>query len=332
MKKKYSWLSLLLVVFVLVGCQSPVSEKTQGQELKKISVMLDWTPNTNHTGLYVAKEKGYYREQGLDVEILQSSEPGQAAQLTAADKVDFAVSYQEEVTNARAVDIPLVSLAAVIQHNTSGFASLKEALITRPQDLEGKSYGGWGSPAEQAVIKAVMQKDGADPLKVKLIDIGAADFFSVIGKQVDFTWIFYGWTGIEAEVRNVPIDIIMLKDFHPALDYYTPVLITSEKKIRENPDLVKRFMAATSKGYEDSIKAPEEAAEILLTNAPELNRDLVIKSQKWLGSQYQADAPQWGWQKDEVWSRYAEWMLENNLLAKKIEPAQAFTNEFLPKK
>ncbi len=136
---------LLMLGFVLVtftGCgQEPEKENDQA-DLTKVTVMLDWTTNTNHTGLYVAKDKGYYKEQGLDVEILQSGEPG-PAQLVAAGKIDFGISYQEGVTNARSSDMPLVSLAAVIQHNTSGFASLKEANITRPKDLEGKRYGGF---------------------------------------------------------------------------------------------------------------------------------------------------------------------------------------------
>ena len=310
------------------GCSKKAD--LSAKQLTKISVMLDWTPNTNHTGLYVAKEKGYFAEQGLDVQILQSGDPG-PAQLIAAGKIDFGVSHQEEVTNARANGVPLVSLAAVIQHNTSGFASLKKANLLSPRDLEGKRYGGWGSPDESAVIEAVVKNDGGNPAKVKLIDIGAADFFSIIGKEVDFTWIFYGWTGIEAELRNVPLNIIMLKDYDEALDYYTPVIVTNEKILAERPELVKKFMAATAQGYEFAITEPDEAAQILLKHAPELDAALVAASQKWLSSQYQADAPQWGWQDKEVWSRYAVWMFERGLLSQIIDADSAFTNGFLPK-
>jgi ABC-type nitrate/sulfonate/bicarbonate transport system substrate-binding protein len=339
MKKLFTAYTLLIfVLMALTGCTSTAPPKKEEPApvpapppLTKVTVMLDWTPNTNHTGLYVAKEKGFYNEQGLDVEILQSGEPG-PAQLVAAGKVDFGVSYQEEVTNARAADIPIVSLAAVIQHNTSGFASLKEANLTRPKDLEGKRYGGWGSPVEHAVIEAVMAKDGGNGKKVKFIDIGSADFFSVIGKKVDFTWIYYGWDGIQAELRKIPLNVIMLKDFDKALDYYTPVIITSEKNIKERADLVKKFMHATSKGYELAIAQPEEGAKILLKHAPELNAELVMASQKWLSTQLQADAPQWGRQKKEVWEGYAQWMFERKLLDKMIEADKAFTNEFLPPK
>jgi ABC-type nitrate/sulfonate/bicarbonate transport system substrate-binding protein len=326
------FLLISLTLLTLTACSKQDSKKEAVKApLTKVSVMLDWTPNTNHSGLYAALEKGYYKEQGLDVEILQAGETG-TDQLVAAGKVDFGVSYQEGVTNARAANIPLVSLAAVIQHNTSGFASLKSANITRPRDMESKKYGGWGSPAEHAVIDAIVTKDGGDPKKIEFIDIGSADFFSVIGKQVDFYWIFQGWDGIQANLKKVPINTIMLKDYDPALDYYTPVIVTNEKHIAEKPDIVKKFMTATSKGYNFCIKNPDEAASILLKYTPELDPKLVKASQKWLSSQYTADAPYWGRQDKVVWDRYAKWMFERKLLSKEIDVNKAFSNDFLPEK
>ena len=136
MKKKI--VLFLLVTFILgifiSACGSQESqENNDAASLTKARVMLDWTPNTNHTGLYVALEKGFYQEEGLDVEILEAGDIG-PDQLVAVGEVDFGVTYQENVTHARAADIPLVSLAAVIQHNTSGFASLKEDNLVRPRD------------------------------------------------------------------------------------------------------------------------------------------------------------------------------------------------------
>ena len=325
---------ILLVTFVLgvfisaCSTQGP-QENDAATSLTKARVMLDWTPNTNHTGLYVALEKGFYQEEGLDVEILEAGDIG-PDQLVAVGEVDFGVTYQENVTHARAADIPLVSLAAVIQHNTSGFASLKNNNLSRPRDLQGKKYGGWGSPAEHAIIEAIVNNDGGDPDAIEFIDIGAIDFLSVIGKQVDFYWIFQGWDGIRAEQQNVPLNVIMLRDYEPALDYYTPVLIASEDTIAQKPDFVKKFMAATSKGYQYCIDNPERSAEILLEAVPELDAELVKASQKWLSSQYQADASNWGWQDQKVWVDYANWMLEKQLLEKRIEPEKAFTNKFLP--
>lgn len=328
-------LVLALMLALLGGCSAPARDKAvpptppASQEPTKATVLLDWTPNTNHTGLYVARDKGYYKEQGLDVSIVGPLEGG-VAQLVAAGKADFGVSYQEEVTNARVAGIPVKAIAAVIQHNTSGFASPVEKGIKTPQDFEGKKYGGWGSPMEEAMLKALMEKHGADFKKVQMVNIGSADFFSTVKKDVDFEWIYWGWTGIEAEQRGIKLNYIKLTDEDPALDYYTPVLIASEKTLSEKPELVKKFLKATSQGYEYAIAHPEEAATVLTTAVPELNKNLVLASQKYLAKEYQADAPRWGEMKESVWRTYADWMFSRKLIEKNIDPKAAFTNEFLP--
>lgn len=320
-------LILSLLVLGLSGCQS--QEPGSTSDLTKVTVVLDWFPNTNHTGLYVAQNLGYYEEEGLDVEIIQPSEGG-ASQLIAAGQGDFGISYQEEVTVARSQNIPVVAIAAVIQHNTSGFASPVSKNIKSPRDFEGKTYGGWGSPAEEAMIKAIMEQEGADFSKVNILNIGSSDFFTSIERDVDFTWIYWGWTGIEAELRNVDLNFIKLRDKHPALDFYTPVIIASEAKIKENPQLIEKFMRATSRGYQYAIENPQEAAEILLQAVPELDRELVVASQEYLAGEYQADAPRWGEMKVSVWKAYADFMFGHQLIEQNIDPEKAFTNQFLP--
>lgn len=296
----------------------------------KVIVLLDWTPNTNHTGLYVADNLGYYKRQNLDVEIIQPTE-GEVPQLVAKDRADFAVSAQEEVTFARAKGIPVVSIAAILQHNTSTFASLKSAGIRTAHDFEGKRYGGWGTPIAIAMQKALMKKAGGDFDKVQQITIGSTDPISTLGRDADIQWVFYGWEGIDAKLRGIELNHIWLKDTDPAFDYYTPVIITSEKKTSEQKDLVRRFMIATSLGYEYAASHPEAASTILINAAPELNKKLVVESQKWLSSRYQDGEYQWGIQKEVVWDRYASWLYKQGLISKKINAKSAFTNEFLPK-
>lgn len=319
----------ITLLFAVAGCGKTGNNAAPAKTPEKVTVVLDWTPNTNHTGLYVAQAKGYYKAEGLDVEIVQPGEGG-TAQLIATGKAPFGVSYQEEVTNAREQGLPIKAIAAVIQHNTSGFAFLKNSGIKNPKDFEGKAYGGWGAPQETAMIKALMDKYNGDSTKVKEINIGTADQITSLRKDIDFTWIYYGWTGIEAKQRGIDLGIIMLKDEEPALDYYTPVIITNEKTIKNNPELVKRFMRATSKGYEEAIAHPDAAAEILLKAAPELSKDLVMESQRYLSKQYQADASRWGEMKEGVWQAYGDWMYERKLIPKKFTAGTAFTNEFLP--
>lgn len=298
-------------------------------ELKDIKVVLDWTPNTNHTGLYVAQQEGYYEQEGLKVEIVQPGSGG-ADQMVASNAVPFGISYQESVTQARTQDVPLVSIAAVIQHNTSGFAAPVDRNIHSPKDFEGKSYGGWGSPVEEAVMKSIMETEQADVSKVKMVNMGSADFFTAVKRDIDFAWIFYAWTGIEAELRGEPLDMLYVKDYSDKLDYYTPVIVTNEQTIQNDPELVKAFMRATAKGYQYTIEHPEEAADLLIQAVPELNPELVRASQTWLSPRYQDDASQWGLQKQEVWQGYADWMFERKLLDKELEVDKAFTNDFLP--
>lgn len=317
------------VVFSAVFIRRSKKEISLSPKPQKIIVLLDWFPNTNHTGIYVAKDKGYFAAENLDVEII-APVAGENMQVVASGKADFAVSSQEAVTQARASEIPIVSIAAILQHNTSAFASLPETNIRSVKDFEGKRYGGWGSPIEEAVLKAVMSDAGADFGKVKNITIGTTDFFTTIGRDSDFQWIFYGWDGIEAKRRGIALNTIILKDLSPILDYYTPVLVTNEDHVKNKKDLVGRFMRAVTQGYGFTIDNAEESANILLKNAPELNQDLVRQSQEWLSPQYQAEASKWGIQEREVWQRYAVWLKDHQLLTKEIKVGEAFTNEFLP--
>ncbi|MFU0792105.1 MAG: ABC transporter substrate-binding protein [Virgibacillus proomii] len=323
-----------LIIALLTACNTNGEEKKekgdQAKELKKVSVVLDWTPNTNHTGLYVAKEKGYFKDEGLDVEIKMPGEAG-ADQLVASGKADFGVSYQEGITEARVQDIPIISIAAIIQHNTSGFASLKEKNITKPRDFEDKTYGGWGAPVEKAVLSSLMKQEDANLEKVNIVNMGETDFFTAVNRDIDFAWIYYGWTGVEAELRNEELNMIYLTDYSEKLDYYTPVLATNEDMIKKDPETIKKFLSAVTKGYELAIDNPEEAANILIEAVPDLDEELVKASQKWLADKYQDDAKRWGEQQLEVWDNYASWMYENKLLDKPLDSEKAFTNEFLPK-
>lgn len=328
-KMKRWGITILIGILLMVTACSSMGPTSQDQG-EKVKIVLDWTPNTNHTGLYVAKQKGYFKEQGLDVEIIQPGEAG-ADKMVASGQADFGIGYQEGLTFARTQGVPIVSIAAIIQHNTSGFASLKSKKITRPRDFVGKKYGAFGGPTEKPIIETLMKEDQAPSQKFELVNIGNTDFFAASKRDIDFFWIYYGWTGIEAKLRGIDIDMIYLTDYSKELDFYTPILTTSENKIKQNPDQVRAFMKAVSKGYEFAIQNPEEAADILIQAEPDLDPKLVKESQKWLSKKYQDDAEVWGLQKKSVWENYANWMKKHNLLKGTFDPEKAFTNKFLPK-
>lgn len=328
---KISITVLLITVVLLLALPACQKEAAGEKGLQKITVILDWVPNTNHTGIYIAKENGYYNDQGLEVEIIQPSEGG-SADLVAAGKGEFGISYQEQVTFARTAEnpLPIVAIAAIIQHNTSGFASPAEKNIKTPADFEGKIYGGWGSPMEEAMLKGLMEKYNADYSKLEIVNIGASDFFTSVTRDVDFAWIFYGWDGIKAELEDFPINFMLLQEFDPLLDFYTPLIIASEETIDEDPGLIKKFLSATEKGYLFAIENPEEAARLFLLDNSELDSGMVTASQEYLSGHYMGDSPRWGIMEKSIWDNFNNWMYGNNLLQSNLESDMAFTNEFLP--
>ncbi len=327
MKKALVVLLAGLLLLSLAACAQTGPSPDQPQ---KVRVILDYLPNTNHTGLYVAQAKGYYAEQGLDVEIVQPSE-GATATLIATGQGQFGISYQEDVTYARTAEepLPIKAIATLIQHNTSGFASYAPKNIQSPKDFEGKVYTGWGSPAEEAVIKAVMEGAGADFSTLSIVSSGGGGF-AAMKEAVDLTWIYYGWTGIEAEMLDFPLNYIELRDLDQRLDYYTPVIIASEQFLEDNPALTRKFLAATKQGYMDAIEDPIAAADILAEAVPEYDTDFLRRSQEYLAPRYMAEVPRWGEMKAETWDAYTGFMQDYGLIGQDMPAEEAFTNEFLP--
>lgn len=309
------------------------TEFAQADAPTNVTLMLDWTPNTNHTGFYVAQALGYYAEANLTVSIQEPTDLLVEAVITSG-AAEFGVGYQEVATYARADEMPIVSLAAIIQHNTSGFVTLHdEDPISTPSDFAGLSYGGFGQPdLESAVINALIACDGGTADSFEYIDVGWADAFELMQRdRIDFAWMYYAWTGIEGEQRGLDLDAVMLMDYFECIpDYYTPILITSEDVIAEQPDVVAAFVQATARGYAYAIENPADAAEILIAAAPEIDADLIRASAEWLAPQYQADAPRWGQQTEAVWQGFSDFLVANGILEAGIDAQVAFTNEFLP--
>ena len=294
--------------------------------------MLDWVPNTNHTGLYVAQERGYFKEQGLIVDILPLAEGSSVEQVVGNGKVQFGISSSEPLAKARSEGIPIVSIAAIIQHDTSGFASLKKANITRPKDFEGKRYASFGSPTEKALITKLMSADGGDASKVEFVETGDADFLTLAQKgQVDFAWVFEGWEVIDGRLRGLDLNYLPLTAWQQVIpDYYTPIFITNDDTVQKRGAVVKQFLAAISRGYNDAIADPKGTGDILAKATPETSKELIQQSQVYLAKQYKADATRWGDQKAATWQTFGAFMTTEKLLDKPFDPAKAFTTQFLP--
>ncbi|MDI9470051.1 MAG: ABC transporter substrate-binding protein [Bacillota bacterium] len=332
------WLLLVLLLLSATGCagtptgrESREAERSTDLPLRKSILVLDWTPNTNHSGVYVALEKGYYREEGIALEIEQPPEDGAEA-LVAAGRADFGVSFQDYLAPALAGSqpLPLLAVAALVNHNSSGIVALASSGIGRPAELEGRRYATWDLPVERAMMENVIRADGGDPGRVEWIPTTVSDIVTSLETLVDAVWIFYAWDGIALDVKGIDHSYFAFADINPVFDYYTPVLITNEERLRQEPDFVRAFLRATRRGYEDAIRDPEEAAEILLRHAPELDPELVRASQVWLSDRYIADAPRWGWIEAERWDAFYAWLAEEGLIARQLPPGAGFSNDYLP--
>ena len=330
-KRLWSVFLVMMMVFVITGCGSDKKKSSGDKDLTKITFVLDWTPNTNHTGLYVAKEKGYFKDAGLDVDIVQPPEDG-AEVLVGSGKAQFGISFQDSMASALVGDdaLPIEAVAAVLQHNTSGVISRKGEGMDRPKGMEGKKYATWDAPIEKATLKQVVEADGGDFDKVKMIPSTVTDEVSALkSKSVDAIWIFYGWAGIAAENAGLKTDYFAFKDIDDVFDYYTPVIIGNSSWLKKNPETAKKFLSAAKKGYEDAIKDPEGAAKILCEAAPELDKDLVVNSQKYMKDQYKAEVDQWGYIDPERWNAFYNWLNEKKLVETQIPENTGFTNDYL---
>lgn len=326
--KKVTAMMVAAAMAMTMTAAVSAEEETNG-DLKKVTVILDYVPNTNHTGMYVALDKGYYEAEGLDVEIVEPTD-GATATLVAQQKGTFGISYQEDVTIALTAEdpLPIKAIATVIQHNTSGFVSLADSGITSPADFEGKTYAGWGGPGESAVLEACMKQAGADFSKLNIV-VSDGSGFEALGKSCDLMWFFEGWDCITAAMNGCELNYMELRQLDERLDYYTPVIITSDAVIDSDPEMVKAFLRATAKGYADAIADPDTAAEVLYDHAPDYDLEMLKKSQEYLADKYMEDTDTWGMMKDEVWDNYTAFLQEYGVISEALPASDCYTNEFL---
>ena len=337
MKKFMAVMLSACMAFSLCACGNTATERNSDataekstKNSKKITMVLDWTPNTNHTGIYVAQEKGYFKEAGLDVSVIQPPDNG-ATDLVASGGAEFGIDFQDTLAAAFSSDspLPVTAVAAILQHNTSGLISLKKKGIDSPGKLEGHSYATWDSPIEQAVLKNVVEKDGGDFSRVKLISTYVEDIVAALHADIESVRIYYGWDGVKCDMEGLSTNFLPFADMNPTFDYYSPVIIGNNDYMKKNPDTTKAFLSAVKKGYEYAAGNPSDAADILLKAVPELDEKLVQKSQEYLSKQYIADAAQWGEIDANRWNGFYQWLNENKLVDNALDENAGFTMDYL---
>ncbi len=295
-----------------------------------VTFCLDYTPNTNHTGVYVAKNKGYFEDENLEVEIIQPAD-GTAESVIGAGEAQFGISYQDYIASAYDNgNTGLEAIAAVIQHNTSGIMSRAADGITRAKEMENHVYATWDLQVEQATIKQVMESDGGDYSKLEMVPYSVDD--DVAGLQAnmyDCVWVYEGWAVQNAKVQNYDVNYFNFRDMDEVFDFYTPVIAVNTEYAEENAETVKAFLRAVKKGYEFAVENPAEAAKILCEEVPELDSDLVSASAEFLAKEYTSDAASWGVIDPERWSRYFTWLNDGGLVENKLDVNSGFDTSYL---
>jgi ABC-type nitrate/sulfonate/bicarbonate transport system substrate-binding protein len=298
----------------------------------KLKLALDWTPNVNHIGFLIAKELGFYTQQGIDLEILNpkddnySMTPGKKLEL---DIADFAIAPFETVIslNNKANKVPVVAIYAILQKDLSCIATLKSSNITSPKLLDDKTYASYKARYEDHIVKEMIKNDGGEGDLDIIYPEKLGIWNTLLSGKADSTWIFDNWEGIEASSKNIELDKFTLADFN--IPYgYSPVVLTKKESITLHKELYSKFIKATQKGFLFTKNNLTESVEILKRHVTEYdlkNIDLeksISFSIPHFGEKYNC-----GVMKQERVSNFLKWLVDNGLEDKVILNQSLFTNE-----
>ncbi len=326
-------LCILLIAVLTAASVIALTACKDDDAPEKITFVLDWAPNTNHVGLYVAKNLGYYAEEGLEVTFIQPGTTGCSADVSTGVG-QFGIDFQEQMIYNEQSSVNVTAVAAVIQHNTSGI--LAKGNIDSLAALNGKKYASWGLQGEEAIVRYFLQEEGADINTVEFIpntvENIVAEFTNTSG--ADCLWSYLGWDVTKLNTEGIANTFFRMSDYIPALDYYTPVIIANNDYLNDNAEYARKFIKATARGYEYAIANPREAADILMEENPELavDSELIYASMEVLKGEYKADAPQWGYIDQARWDAFFDlmWELRTEGMTGPITDGYGFTNAFLP--
>ena len=292
--------------------------------MEKLKVVLDWFPNTNHTGFLLAEKRGYFAEAGLDVEIC-----GEVHGEMDLHGGDFVCGPEIAMLECMERGIQMPAVAVMTQKCDSGIVSLKEAGIKRPRDLEGKRLTHWTPEWFHKSIRRLVEKDGGDYDKIRLINMDVGDIVSTLGPVADATWVYENWENQVLLEAGKEINYFNLGDIDPVFDFCAPAMAASHQVLREHPEAVKKFLGILDKAYQAVAADPEgtvlEVRELLPQDASET---LLIRSQKHLAPILLDENGRWGRISEKRWNRMAEFLIDAGVIKARME--KEYTNEFFP--
>jgi ABC-type nitrate/sulfonate/bicarbonate transport system substrate-binding protein len=307
---------------------------------RRVRLALDWTPNTNHLGFYVANANGWYADAGVKLQILPYATTTPEALLTA-HQAECGISFQDALTFAVAAGSPIVSVMAILQHTGQEIVVMADSGITRPRELDGKTYAGFGYPNELPTVKAVITADGGKG-SFRSVVADTAAYEAVYSKKADFAIAFAAQEGVEARLRKIDLRSFKFTDYGFP-DFYQVVLACDRDWLQREPDLARAFVGATVRGFEAAIADPARAADILIQQNPgvfDANPVLPRESTAFLvDGGYLVDAAgHVGTQTLPEWQGYSSFLYDQGLLSGKDgkplsappDYASLFTNDYLP--
>lgn len=314
------------------GSAAPTAERTP------IRIALDWTPNTNHIGLYVAQQEGWFDQAGLDVQFVPYNNTPPDT-LVGSGAAEFGISFQDSFTYAKAGGADAVSVMAILQHWATQIAVRGDRTdITSPRDLDGKVYGGFGAAYEVPKMQAVI-KDAGGSGRFQNVVLGTAAYEALYAGQVDFTEPFVTWEGIEAEMRGQPLKTFNYADYGFP-DAYSVLLIGNGTWLQDHPAQAKAFVQAAQRGYKLAADDPAKGAELLEKANPGAfpEPELVARSAQMLSERYLRDeSGKVGTQTLEKWTGFSGFLIDTGTVtAQDGRPlggrpvfASWFTNDYL---
>ena len=316
-------LPLAIVFMVAAACGSGEDENTS------VRVALDWFPWSNHSGLFIAKEKGYFEEEGLDVTIYTPDDPATVLLTVGAGQDDFGLSYQTEVLLAREQEVPVVSIAALVQHPLNSIMALESSGIEKPGDLKGKKVGSPGIPTDIPLLETMLKADGLTLSDVEMVNVGFNLVPALISKQVDaIVGAYWVHESISAENQGFPVNIMRMEEWGVP-DFYEIVLVTSTEMAGRESDVVQRFVRAAMRGYREAVADPKKAIDILAQAAPEIDERIERPGVDLLSPLWIEGDLDFGWQTADKWVNLARWMQDQGLLSTGVDANEAFTNRFV---
>ncbi|MFT5253865.1 MAG: ABC-type nitrate/sulfonate/bicarbonate transport system substrate-binding protein [Flavobacteriales bacterium] len=298
----------------------------------KLKLALDWTPNVNHIGFIIAKELGFYDQQGIDLEILNpqddnySMTPGKKLEL---DIADFAIAPFETVIslNNKANQVQAMAIYAILQKDLSCIATLKSSNITSPKLLDGKTYASYMARYEDHIVKEIIKNDGGEGDLNIIYPEKLGIWNTLLSGKADSTWIFDNWEGIEANSKNIELDKFTLAEYN--IPYgYSPVVLTKKENITQHKLLYSKFIKATQKGFLFTKNNLTESVVILKRYVTEYDlKNIDLEKSISFTIPHFGDKSNCGVIKQEKVSSFLKWIVESGLEDKVIFNQSLFTNE-----